>query len=96
MELHAFMGLRDLASAFLLLLAVETDLFIRVLDKCGIWGPKDRRRLHVDVDFGLLKLVGLRSGFSCVRWLHRSRRMARSMGSWRGIPNYSSLSPPSL
>jgi len=57
---------------------------------------KDSRRLHVDVDLGLLKLVGIYTGLPCVTRLYYSGRMARSMDVWTGIPSHAHLSPPSL
>jgi len=75
------MGLRDPVSQFSSLLNVETEYFLRVLDNCGIFGPKDGRRLPVDVDFGILKFIGLRGGLSRIEGFHCSRRMARWMGT---------------
>jgi hypothetical protein len=86
------MDLRDLASPSLSLLDAETESFSRVLVNQGICGPKVDLHLRVDMGFGLLELVGLRSGLSCVGGFHCSRRMARPMGT----PNHSSVSRPSL
>jgi hypothetical protein len=38
------------------------------LDNQGISGTKDGRRFFVDVDFGLFKCFGIRSGLSRVGW----------------------------
>jgi hypothetical protein len=43
-------------------------IFLRVLDNQGISGTKDGRRFFVDVDFGLFKCFGIRSGLSRVGW----------------------------
>jgi hypothetical protein len=75
------MGLRDLVSTFLSLSDMGTESILRVLDNWGFWGPKDGRRFLVDVDFGLLKLVGLHGSLSCFGGIHCSRRVARSMGT---------------
>jgi hypothetical protein len=91
MELRAFMGLRDHVSPFPSLLDVEIEYFLRVLDNCGIFGPKNGRRLPVDVDFGILKFIGLRGGLSRVEGFHCSRRMARSVGTETRITNHSSV-----
>lgn len=71
-------------------------LLRRVLDKDGIFGPKNGRRLHVDVDLGILKLAGIYSCISRAEGLHCSGRMARSMDGWTSKSSHPPVPRPCL